>query len=68
MLRVIILHDNIVINTYVHKVEEEEEEEEEQDEINKGINIQLPSGSYLEIHDVIYAPTSLGNLLVFADV
>ena len=31
-------------------------------------SIQLPSGVCLEIHDAIYAPTSLRNLLAFADV
>ena len=31
-------------------------------------SIQLPSGVFLEIHDAIYAPTSLRNLLTFADV
>ena len=31
-------------------------------------SIQLPSGVFLEIHDAIYAPTSLRNLLAFADV
>ena len=31
-------------------------------------SIQLPSGVFLEIHDAIYVPTSLRNLLAFADV
>ena len=31
-------------------------------------SIQLSSGVCLEIHDVIYAPTSLRNLLAFANV
>ena len=35
MSRVIMLEDNIVINTHMHKVKKDEEHEE----INKGINI-----------------------------